>query len=410
MSQFYPNIKRTVCSVSRKTCANDANTPSGKRRFSSKNFASVTLMAILATQVTNALATDSYRVRISTMGDLSGELYTPIAETAGFAGGMVISHADQTAITDKNGDPMSYPVTPFPAGPLGTVGSTSPVRIDFKQQQTNANFVVVYRQPTTGGNNWLYTLNIGAIRANRQFNASHSGPNSAFGGAVPDIATSTIPGLGAGTSAAVSAGIVSAINSGQTARAGEWQAADTELSAAWYARWFSPVGPMRVKAGVTLVAPTGGYEDARGVNAGYGDFYTLRPAASLMYDVTGEVTLAAKASLGLNGKNDTTGYRTGNFMAVELAATRKVGLNTFGVNYINIGQYQDDTAERASDIAEIARQDGRRYKYQALGLFASIPVFSNTTMLNIVYSQSLPGTVRNGVEMRGMQFSLARAF
>jgi len=367
-------------------------------------------MAILATQVTNALATDSYRVRISTMGDLSGELYTPIAETAGFAGGMVISHADQTAITDKNGDPMSYPVTPFPAGPLGTVGSTSPVRIDFKQQQTNANFVVVYRQPTTGGNNWLYTLNIGAIRANRQFNASHSGPNSAFGGAVPDIATSTIPGLGAGTSAAVSAGIVSAINSGQTARAGEWQAADTELSAAWYGRWFSPVGPMRVKAGVTLVAPTGGYEDARGVNAGYGDFYTLRPAASLMYDVTGEVTLAAKASLGLNGKNDTTGYRTGNFMAVELAATRKVGLNTFGVNYINIGQYQDDTAERASDIAEIARQDGRRYKYQALGLFASIPVFSNTTMLNIVYSQSLPGTVRNGVEMRGMQFSLARAF
>ena len=409
MSQFYPNIKRTVCSVSRKTCANDANTPSGKRRFSSKNFASVTLMAILATQVTNALATDSYRVRISTMGDLSGELYTPIAETAGFAGGMVISHTDQTAITDKNGDPMSYPVTPFPAGPLGTVGSTSPVRIDFKQQQTNANFVVVYRQPTTEGNNWLYTLNIGAIRANRQFNASHSGPNSAFGGAVPDIATSAIPG-GAGTSAAVSAGIVSNISSGQTARAGEWQAADTELSAAWYARWFSPVGPMRVKAGVTLVAPTGGYEDALGVNAGYGDFYTLRPAASLMYDVTGEVTLAAKASLGLNGKNDTTGYRTGNFMAVELAATRKVGLNTFGVNYINIGQYQDDTAERASDIAEIARQDGRRYKYQALGLFASIPVFSNTTMLNIVYSQSLPGTVRNGVEMRGMQFSLARAF
>ena len=398
MSQFYPNIKRTVCSVSRKTCANDANTPSGKRRFSSKNFASVTLMAILATQVTNALATDSYRVRISTMGDLSGELYTPIAETAGFAGGMVISHTDQTAITDKNGDPMSYPVTPFPVPGLGDVGSTSPVRIDFKQQQTNANFVVVYRQPTTEGNNWLYTLNIGAIRANRQFNASHSGPfSSSFFGPI-------------GTSGALSAGVVSAINSGQTARAGEWQAADTELSAAWYGRWFSPVGPMRVKAGVTLVAPTGGYEDARGVNAGYGDFYTLRPAASLMYDVTGEVTLAAKASLGLNGKNDTTGYRTGNFMAVELAATRKVGLNTFGVNYINIGQYQDDTAERASDIAEIARQDGRRYKYQALGLFASIPVFSNTTMLNIVYSQSLPGTVRNGVEMRGMQFSLARAF
>lgn len=400
MSQFFPNIKRTVCSVSRKTCANDANTPSGKRRFSSKNFASVTLMAILATQVTNALATDSYRVRISTMGDLSGELYTPIAETAGFAGGMVISHTDQTAITDKNGDPMSYPVTPFPVPGLGDVGSTSPVRIDFKQQQTNANFVVVYRQPTTEGNNWLYTLNIGAIRANRQFNASHSGTfsSSAYGGA------------NIGPSGALSAGVVSAISSGQTARAGEWQAADTELSAAWYARWFSPVGPMRVKAGVTLVAPTGGYEDALGVNAGYGDFYTLRPAAALMYDVTGEVTLAAKASLGLNGKNDTTGYRTGNFMAVELAATRKVGLNTFGVNYINIGQYQDDTAERASDIAEIARQDGRRYKYQALGLFASIPVFSNTTMLNIVYSQSLPGTVRNGVEMRGMQFSLARAF
>ena len=400
MSQFYPNIKRTVCSVSRKTCANDANTPSGKRRFSSKNFASVTLMAILATQVTNALATDSYRVRISTMGDLSGELYTPIAETAGFAGGMVISHTDQTAITDKNGDPMSYPVTPFPVPGLGDVGSTSPVRIDFKQQQTNANFVVVYRQPTTEGNNWLYSLNIGAIRAPRQFNASHSGTFS----------SSALGGANIGPSDALSAIIGSNVNSGQTARAGEWQAADTELSAAWYARWFSPVGPMRVKAGVTLVAPTGGYEDALGVNAGYGDFYTLRPAAALMYDVTGEVTLAAKASLGLNGKNDTTGYRTGNFMAVELAATRKVGLNTFGVNYINIGQYQDDTAERASDIAEIARQDGRRYKYQALGLFASIPVFSNTTMLNIVYSQSLPGTVRNGVEMRGMQFSLARAF
>ena len=345
------------------------------------------------------------------MGDLSGELYTPIAETAGFAGGMVISHTDQTAITDKNGDPMSYPVTPFPVPGLGNVGSTSPVRIDFKQQQTNANFVVVYRQPTTEGNNWLYSLNIGAIRANRQFNASHSGPNLTSGGTGTDI--SSLENLGlvpVGTSASISAGIVSAANSGQTARAGEWQAADTELSAAWYGRWFSPVGPMRVKAGVTLVAPTGGYEDALGVNAGYGDFYTLRPAASLMYDVTGEVTLAAKASLGLNGKNDTTGYRTGNFMAVELAATRKVGLNTFGVNYINIGQYQDDTAERASDIAEIARQDGRRYKYQALGLFASIPVFSNTTMLNIVYSQSLPGTVRNGVEMRGMQFSLSRAF
>jgi len=398
VSQFDPNIKRTVCSVTRKTRANDANTPGGKRRFSSKIFASVTLTAVLATQVTNALAADAFRVRITTQGDLSSELYTPIAETAGFAGAVVIAHTDQTAITDKNGDPMSYPVTPFAVPGLGNVGSTSPVIVDFKQQQTNANFVVVYRQPTTEGNNWLYTLNIGAIRANRQFNASHSGPFSSS--VAGDI----------GTSAALSAGIVSATNLGQTARTGEWQAADAEISAAWYGRWFSPLGPMRVKAGVTLVAPTGGYEDARGFNAGYGDFYTLRPAASLMYDVTGEVTLGAKASLGLNEKNDTTGYRNGNFMGVELVAARKVGLNTFGVNYINIGQYQDDTAELASSTAEIARQDGRRYKYQGLGLFASIPVFSNTTMLNIVYSQSLPGTVRNGVEMRGMQFSLARAF
>ena len=56
---------------------------------------------------------------------------------------------------------------------------------------------------------------------------------------------------------------------------------DTEISAVWIRHR----DRLKVAAGVSLFAPTGSYDKARGPNPGFGNFYPLRPGVAVTYNL-----------------------------------------------------------------------------------------------------------------------------
>jgi len=113
---------------------------------------------------------------------------------------------------------------------------------------------------------------------------------------------------------------------------------DAELMAGW-----QYVGEqVRVLAGASLVLPTGKYASDPQPDIGEGNFKTLRPALQLAYLPTPQVALAAKVSLGLNGRNTDNHIRSGNWFGVELALGYKTDIGVFGLHALRVQQYQDD--------------------------------------------------------------------
>ena len=368
----------------------------------------VALCVAAAAPLTAVHAGEGFKLRTTTLGDLSGEFFSPFVTTAGWAGAFAVTHTSQEEMTDNNGNRYSapFPAQVVPITGLGNVTvNMDDLKIDFRQKQTNANLVFLYRMPTESGDNLIFSVNAGMahIDRNMQFDLDRM-PVSTSSQFVPPAAIAANPAFAAGIDSAVGG-----LNSVNNRREG-WQLADTEVSAAWLGRWFSPIGPMRVKTSLTLAIPTGDYVATEGVNAGAGDFYTLRPSVSVIYDMTSSLSLGAKSTLGFNTKNRDTNYKSGSFHALELALAHHNGAGrTFGVQTVMVNQYEDDEGGTAAAKAEILRQQGNKYKFTSMGVFASMPIASIQSKLHISYAKSV-GKVKNGIEMQGLQVSLSRAF
>lgn len=71
----------------------------------------------------------------------------------------------------------------------------------------------------------------------------------------------------------------------------------------------------------TLVLPTGKYDKSRIANPGAGNFYTFRP--TLQFGHIGDGwDLGTRAAFSINSKNEDTGYRSGNYLNVDLSLMR----------------------------------------------------------------------------------------
>ena len=120
-----------------------------------------------------------------------------------------------------------------------------------------------------------------------------------------------------GTPPQLQAAVQAQLNAAAAAASGSRSGAgDVELMP--YIDW--QTDSYRYAFGLALVAPTGDYSATRAVNPGAGKFWTIRPLAVGSYVWENGIEVGARASYSINGKNDATGNRSGQYLAVDASS------------------------------------------------------------------------------------------
>lgn len=117
----------------------------------------------------------------------------------------------------------------------------------------------------------------------------------------------------------------------------------------------------------TVVFPTGNYNKAEPVNAGYGNFYTFRP--SVQYGYIGDGwDVGARVVLSFNTRNKDTDYKSGNMFNLDFQLMKFVTEDLrLGVQGYVVQQMSDDSSDNALAQAAIDAADGSRMRTYALG-------------------------------------------
>lgn len=364
---------------------------------------------------TSVLAAEGFRLRHPPVGLFGPEIAARV-DAPGFFGTVSLSHARVDDVVGNSGDTLAVParVRPLPTGaatagavPNGTYALQVPAgRVDLSQTQTQLNLVggLVTRADYAGGS-FAVRLNIPLIRQSRSFLATQAQ------GAVSPVPSAQLPAQLRGAISAVAAAANAQVQSALAATAATHNTdvsglGDIELSAAWVRR----MERLRVAASLNLHLPTGKYDRARGPNPGFGDFYTLQSGVALTYALGGStdiprwmqgVSLAGRASYGVNSTNRDTDYRSGNFVALEGAAVKVMGPWAVGANLLSVHQVTDDRAAGAV-VPDM------RYRTHAAGPFVAYKFAGRDLAFNAQLSQSFGG--RNALVARTLQFRLVGAW
>jgi len=363
-----------------------------------------------------AIAAEGFRLRHHAAGLLGPEIAARV-DTPGFFGSASLAHVRVSEVAGPSGDTLTVParVVPLPTGAAtggairdGTYAlQVPPGRVDLAQTQTQLNLVGGFvTPPDYAGGSLAWRVNVPLIRQSRDFRATQPP------GTVVPTPSALLPVAARGAinavAAAANAQVQSALAAGSaTQNADVSGLGDIELSAAWIRR----MDRLRVAANLSLHAPTGKYDRARGPNPGFGDFYTLQPGVAFTYALGGGgadgfnwaegVTLAGRASYGVNSKNRDTDYKTGNFVSFEGAAVKVMGAWAVGANLLALRQLTDD---RAGGVAVA----DSRYRNNAVGPFVAYRFPGRDIALNVQYSQSFGE--RNALVARTLQFRLVGAW
>ncbi len=353
------------------------------------------------------MAAEGFRLRHSPIGFLGPEAAARI-DPPGFFGTVSLSHTRVTEVVGNSGDTLtvSARTVPLPTGAAtgGTIRDGTyalqvpPGRVDFSQTQTQLNLVGGFVTAADyAGGSLSWRINVPLIRQSRDFSATQPAGTvtPALPAALPAQARAAVNAVAAAANAQVQSALAATAATHNTGVSG---LGDVELSAAWLRR----MDRLRVAANVSLFAPTGKYDRARGPNPGFGDFYTLQPGVGFTYalESPGEshwahgMTLAGRAVYGVNSTNRDTDYRTGNYAAVEGAVVKVIGAWAAGANLLALRQVTDDRA------AGVAVADSR-YRTNAAGPFVAYKLPGRDMALNLHWSQSFGG--RNALVSRTLQ-------
>lgn len=146
-----------------------------------------------------------------------------------------------------------------------------------------------------------------------------------FSATLPLIRQRTEVNLGTALPAGLPPASVAAVNGllaqGSVQRSGRLSAqGDLDLTA--FVDWQGDDG--RTALGVSVVAPTGSYEAGRAVNAGAGNYWTVRPLliASRVWD--SGLELGLRATYSVNTRNADTQVRSGQYLHADWAAMYRV--------------------------------------------------------------------------------------
>lgn len=371
---------------------------------------------IVACLPSMVLAGEGFRLRHHAAGLLGPEIAARV-DTPGFFGSASLAHVRVDEVVGASGATLAVParIVPLPTGAPtggavrdGTFSLQVPAgRVDFAQTQTQLNLVGGFvTQPDYAGGSLAWRVNVPLIRQSRDFRATQPS------GTVVPTPSALLPAAARGAINAVAAAANAQVQSALAASSAAQNAdvsglGDIELSAAWIRR----MDRLRVAGNLNLHVPTGKYDRARGPNPGFGDFYTLQPGVAFTYALGGGaadgfhwaegVTLAGRASYGVNSTNRDTDYRSGNFVAVEGAAVKVMGAWAIGANLLALRQVTDDRAGGAV-------VPDSRYRNNAAGPFVAYKLPGRDVALNVQYSQSFGG--RNALVARTLQLRLVAAW
>ena len=381
------------------------------KKINSKLLLSAISMASLFIIGTHAHAAESWKLRQAPVGGFGGDIAAP-ADKPGFFGGVSISTPTITGIKGPSGDAYTHPsgYTDVPLGTLNTALANTPYgavkvsvangAVSFNQDQTQINLGGGYiTEGTYADGKILFAANVPFIKATRT--ASLIFPNATFAGPTGPAqlpAAITVPVNNLVQAKAAAASIVAS----DTIEG----LGDTELSTVWIRN----TDRLRVTAGVSLFVPTGKFDAGRQTNLqsnpGFGDFYTVRPGATVSYnlDPKERITVAGRVAYGFNTVNKDTSYKSGNFIYAEGGIVKVSGDFAFGFNVFSIQQISDDSYS-GTDKAKIVNG---RYKTMGGGPFISYKLPGQDMALNFHISNNFQG--ENAIVVKSYQLRLIRAF
>lgn len=341
----------------------------------------------------HAVAGEDFQVRYSLSGTLGGEIFaSPALE--GLTGGIAITHISGRMLTGNDGKRLTQAV---PGGTLPVGGSTpSPtygpatayIETDGTLVQYNLGLAWL-SAPRYAGGRLAVAVSLPYGVKKQRFGAQVTPPTLNWDPSVPAAMQSAVQGqFDAQYRRDVAA--VAAAEDGRASDIG-----DMEL----HFGWRHADERLRVLAGASVVLPTGRYSAASGADIGFGNFYTLRPLAQVVYLPRPDVALAARLTWGLNTRNRDNELRSGNWASVEGAAGYMTRLGPVGVHTVYVQQYQDDSGNRWGPS---------RYRSLNAGVFWTTRIPSLDTVLTLQYMSTLSS--RNAKQAVYTQLRLSKSF
>lgn len=286
-----------------------------------------------------AQAAEGFQVRYNVVGSLGQDMFVQNVPS-GWIGSLNYSYGRVHKVTGDGG-PISTPVPggtaplppPAPAALYPTFGpSTASIEGTGWVKQWNLALGYLSEAQWAGGR-LAFGINVPYATRQQSYTAQAPTPALNWSPAVPPAARAAFtPLFNARYQAAIAA--QGAAEGGENSGIG-----DVELSAGWVD---ARQGPQRTSATLTVVLPTGDYDPARGVDVGFGEFYTLRPSVQTIWALGDHWMVGGRAVLGLNTRNDANDLRSGNWAALEAAVGRHFGPLGAGVQVLHLRQVQDD--------------------------------------------------------------------
>lgn len=297
-------------------------------------------LALLLLVAATAQAGEDFQVRYNLAGSLGGEIFAP-PDLQGLTGGIALTRVDIRKVTGNDGQPLTQTLpggtlalpAPTPAALYPTYGAATG-RIDARGSLLQWNIGMAWLSTARyGGGRLALAANLPYATKKQGFAADATTPTLNWNPAVPAATQAAVQGQFDAQFQNTVAGMAAA-EGGRVSGIG-----DLEL----HAGWRHADAQLRVLAGASLVLPTGRYNAASGPDIGFGNFYTLRPTAQLVYLPRPDIALAGRVTVGLNTRNRDNDLRSGNWASVEAAVGYMTRLGPIGVHVLRAQQFQDDS-------------------------------------------------------------------
>lgn len=305
--------------------------------------ARLSMTAALAALVCHggAWAAEDFRVRYNLVGTIGGEIFAP-EPSPGWTGAFALTYLDNKKITGDDGNDLTVMspggTVPLPApAPAAIYPSYGPNKVTLKTNSSaNIGALALARiSDDTYASGRLVFLAVLPMAINKT-SLSSVAPSPTLNW--PNATAPAAP-VKAGVQANFGAGYQANIAAQANARNGEVTGfGDLELTAGW----INVNGPWKVRAGASLILPTGKYNASAGPDIGNGNFYTLRPEIQATYMATPKVALSGKAVLGFNTRNKDNQVRSGDWYGLEAAAGYMTPIGPVGLHAVYVDQYKDD--------------------------------------------------------------------
>ncbi len=307
------------------------------------------LVAVCMIFSNNVHAQEGWKIRYPTGGTLGPELSVYNIKPSVITS-IAVRNTQLTELTDKDGNQARTPSI------TNAQGVTQNALVDFKQQQTIVDIGLGYVFPTmVADGRVIVSMNIPYfITAKRNLSFPEVSAIAADG-------SSVTPG----------AGYINSLNDQKNANDVSTEGlGDTQINTTWvYVK-----DKTKFSLGLAVILPTGEYhglpsggQGTPAINLGAGKYYTTQPSTSIAYRATDKLTVGARATLGFNTTNKINDWKSGDFAALELAASYKTPIGVFGTQVVNVKQYQDDIGGQAGN--QPGGYGANRFELVNAGLF-----------------------------------------